>query len=80
MEDQLMTPKEVSKKLHLCVSTIYRWGWERRIPSVKVFGALRFRSSDIECLIREGFRPALHSKERRGTGGLHQDLARSREG
>ncbi len=59
MEEKLLTAREVADKLGLKLSTIYRWRWARRIPCVKVGGALRFRLSDIDRLIKEGFRPAL---------------------
>ncbi len=59
MEEKLLTAKEVADKLGLKLSTIYRWRWARRIPCVKVGAALRFRLSDIDRLIKEGFRPAL---------------------
>ncbi len=65
MNEKLLTPKEVSQKLGLELSTVYRWAWARRIASVKVGAALRFRLSDIERLIREGFRPALREGGRR---------------
>ncbi len=65
MEDRLLTPKEVSDKLGIKLSTVYRWAWSRRISVVKVGSALRFRPSDIERLVREGFRPALRGEERR---------------
>jgi len=59
MAERLLTPKQVSQRLGLQLSTVYRWGWARRIPSVKVGGALRFRVSDIDRLIQDGFRPAV---------------------
>lgn len=65
MNENLLTPKQVSEKLGLELSTVYRWAWARRIPSVKVGSCLRFRGSDIERLIREGFRPALREEGRR---------------
>ena len=67
MIDRLLTPREVSERLGLRLATVYRWGWARRIPSVKVFGALRFRSSDIEALVRAGFRPADQGANTKGT-------------
>ncbi len=63
MEEQLLSPRQVSKRLGLQVSTVYRWASIRRIPSVKVGAALRFRSVDLDQIIREGFRPALPERE-----------------
>ena len=65
MEEKLLTAREVADKLGLKISTIYRWRWARRIPCVKVGAALRFRLSDIDRLIKEGFRPALREEGRR---------------
>lgn len=60
MGDRLLTAAEVADHLGVQVSTIYKWSYERRIPSVKLRGrSLRFRLSDIEKIIRQDTRPAL---------------------
>jgi len=41
-------------------ATLRKWAYQRRIPSVKVGGALRFRASDLRALIVE--RPAKHDR------------------
>ena len=60
--DRLLDVHAAAAMLSLKPSTLYQWAYERRIPVVKLFGprgALRFRLSDIEGLIRRSTRPAL---------------------
>jgi hypothetical protein len=48
--------------LHLSAGTLYQWAYQRRIPTVKLFGgALRFRLSTLEKLIAKWERPAVRS-------------------
>jgi len=58
MEEKLLTPREAAETLGLQISTLYRWCWERKIPSVKIGAALRFRETDIEQLVNNGYRPS----------------------
>jgi excisionase family DNA binding protein len=57
MKEKLLTPQEAAETLGLQISTLYRWSWARKIPSVKIGAALRFRETDIQDLISNGFRP-----------------------
>ena len=59
--DHLLDVHEAAAMLGLKATTIYRWSYERRIPTVKLGGkrgALRFRRSDVEALIARSVRPA----------------------
>ena len=59
-EDRLLNVKEAAAMLSLKPSTLYQWAYERRIPTVKLYGrALRFRLSVIQRLMAQFERPAL---------------------
>ena len=58
--DPLLGVPEAARLLGVKPSTLYQWAYQKRIPKVKLCGrSLRFRLSDIERLINEGFEPAL---------------------
>jgi excisionase family DNA binding protein len=60
LQDRLLDVKEAAALLGVKPSTLYRWAYERRIPTVKLMGrALRFRLSTIQHLIEESERPAM---------------------
>jgi excisionase family DNA binding protein len=52
----LLTADEVARLLHVAVGTVRNWARERRLPSTKVNGALRFRPADIQGVIERGTR------------------------
>jgi excisionase family DNA binding protein len=59
--DRLLDVREAAALLGLRPKTLYAWAYKRRIPVVKFFGrrgALRFRLSDVERLIKDSVRPA----------------------
>lgn len=59
--DRLLDVHEAADLLGLQPATLYQWAYKRRIPVVKLFGrrgALRFRLSDVERLIKDSVRPA----------------------
>ena len=58
MADRLLTVKAAADMLSMQPSTLYDWARERRIASVKIGRALRFRLSDLEKLIKKGMIPA----------------------
>lgn len=51
-EDPLMTPTDVSDLLQIKVMTIYKWIWEKKIPSVKIGRLVRIRKSDALKMIQ----------------------------
>ena len=53
---QLLTVKEAAKALAVSPLTIKRWVNDKKIPFVKVVGAVRFRRKDIERFIERGKR------------------------
>jgi len=55
----LLTAQQVAEKLGVKRSTAYQWAYERRLPTVKLGRALRFRESEIEKFIRRNERPAI---------------------
>ncbi len=60
VEDRLLDVKEAAAMLSLKPSTLYQWAYERRVPTVKLYGrALRFRLSVIQALMTKFERPAL---------------------
>ena len=48
---ELLTAAEVSARFRVSPSTVYRWGREQIVSSVKVGNTIRFRRSDVERLI-----------------------------
>ena len=69
MNEALLTSRHLANLFSVKVSTIHRWAETRKIPSVKVFGLLRFRPADIELLLSTGFRPALDPADDAEVGG-----------
>jgi excisionase family DNA binding protein len=62
VEDCLLDVKKAAAMLSLKPATLYQWAYERRIPTVKLYGrALRFRLSVIQGLMAKFDRPALRS-------------------
>ena len=64
--DRLLDVREAAALLGLRSATLYQWAYKRRIPVVKLFGrrgALRFRLSDVERLIKDSVRPALRPRD-----------------
>ena len=59
MNNPLLTAPEAAYLLGVRTTTIYAWASERKLPYVKIGGALRFKLRDIEKLIKEGYHPAL---------------------
>ena len=60
MTDRLLDVDEAAGLLSVKPDTLYHWAYERRIPTVKLYGkALRFKLSTIEKLIADSERPAL---------------------
>jgi excisionase family DNA binding protein len=65
--ERLLDVREAATLLGLKPATLYQWAYKRRIPVVKLFGArgaLRFRLSDVEQLIKDSLRPALRPSGR----------------
>jgi excisionase family DNA binding protein len=59
--DRLLDVAEAARLLSIQPRTLYQWAYQRRVPVVKLGRALRFRESDVQRLIRDGYRPALRS-------------------
>ncbi len=57
--DRLLDAKEAAFMLGLKPSTLYQMAYERRVPTVKLGRALRFRLSDLQKLIEDSVRPAI---------------------
>lgn len=54
MEDKLLTAEQVSDRLGLCVTTVYRKTRSKEIPSIRLGKSIRYRESDIAKLIKVG--------------------------
>ncbi|MGD0663134.1 MAG: helix-turn-helix domain-containing protein [Syntrophorhabdales bacterium] len=66
---QLLTAAEVAEILRFAVGSVYQLVHRKKIPYVKICGALRFRKSDIEAWIEKcTFRPG-QKEEPRKQGG-----------
>ena len=57
--DRLLTAQEAADMLGLKPGTLYTWASNRKIPSVKMGGALRFRLSAIQKLMTQSERPPI---------------------
>ena len=57
--DRLLDVNEAAELLALKPATLYTWASDRRIPTVKMGRALRFRLSTLQKLIAKAERPAL---------------------
>ena len=66
---RLLTVRQAAEYLGLKATTLYDWVARRKIPFVKLNGALRFDLQDMERLIESEKRPAYdgvgHIQERR---------------
>jgi excisionase family DNA binding protein len=51
--ENLIGPEEAARALGLEVATVYTWVTRRKIPFLKVGGALRFRPSALEEWLKE---------------------------
>ncbi|MBI4490644.1 MAG: helix-turn-helix domain-containing protein [Deltaproteobacteria bacterium] len=51
--EQLLDPETAGKMLGIRTLTVYRWVRERKIPFLKVGGAVRFRPSALEAWLKE---------------------------
>jgi len=47
----LITVKELSERLRIKPSTLYAWAKAGRIPSVQIFGLVRFKWEAIEAIL-----------------------------
>ena len=61
--NKLYTLRDVANLLQVSTRTIQMW-IKRGFPHVVVGGSLRFRSTEIERIVREGWIP--HAPKRRG--------------
>jgi excisionase family DNA binding protein len=60
VDDRLLDVKQAAAMLSMKPATLYQWAYERRIPTVKLYGrALRFRLSVVQGLMAKFDRPAL---------------------
>jgi len=50
-QPKYLTPKQVCEMLAIDNSTLWRWGQNRYLPSIKVGGKSRYRLSDIQKLL-----------------------------
>lgn len=57
--ERLVRPKEAAERLGIALSTFYNWCYQRRLPTVKLGGALRVRESTLDAWIKRAERPAL---------------------
>jgi len=71
MRDQvprLLTAREVADAFGVKPWTIYQWALDKRLPSVKIGKAVRFRPDDVVRIVAEGLPgvpPARNAAKRR---------------
>ena len=53
MIEELLDPESAAKILGIKTITVYKWVSERKIPFLKVGGALRFRPSSLESWLKD---------------------------
>lgn len=59
VNDKLLTSSEVAKLMRVDPKTVTRWAAAGRIDSVRTPGGHhRFRESDVEAMLEDGFEPA----------------------
>jgi excisionase family DNA binding protein len=51
-ETNLIDINQLSRRLNIAKGTLYNWVYLRRIPFVKLGGALRFDPDEIERIVR----------------------------
>ena len=50
---KLISIHELSEKLGLSISTLYSWSSQKKIPCVKLGGALKFNEKDVANWVRK---------------------------
>ena len=60
--ERLVDVNEAAAILAMSPKTLYQWSYERRLPTVKLGSALRFRVSDLENLIQTAGRDTIMTK------------------
>ena len=68
--EQLIDPEAAAKVLGIKTITIYKWVTERKIPFLKVGGALRFRPSTLEAWLQEREHLPSPSEAKRQSGQI----------
>jgi len=53
MTEELIDPEAAAKVLGIRTLTVYKWTRERKIPFLKVGGAIRFRPSALQEWLRQ---------------------------
>ena len=53
MLEELLEPEAAAKVLGIKTITVYKWVTERKIPFLKIGGALRFRPSALEAWLKD---------------------------
>ena len=65
-KDRLQTVEEVAQFIRFSAKSIYQLVHRGRIPYIKISGALRFKTSDLEIWLEENtFRPQVKTKDHR---------------
>jgi len=71
--EKLICPKEAAEVLGIKPDTLYRWTAERKIPFLKIEGAIRFRPSALQAWIQEREHAATNVSRGRGVMELLAD-------
>ena len=58
----LLRPEDVAAILQIKLSTVYKYSMSGKLPTVKIYGALRFREDQILTFIEQHTKPAIKPK------------------
>ena len=78
--EKLIGPKEAAEVLGIKPDTLYKWTADRKIPFLKIEGAVRFRPSALQEWIREREYSATSQESRANAGRGVADLLTSESG
>ena len=45
--NQLLKPAEIAEMINVSLNTVYTWVYNKKIPHIKIHGALRFSQPEI---------------------------------
>lgn len=62
MAERLLTANEVAQRLNFAKGSIYNLVSQKKLPAIRIFGALRFDPSEIRKLIEQGRTQAREQK------------------
>ncbi len=62
LNESLLTYQEVADILHIKPQTLRAWVSAKKIPCIKLGTAVRFTKEQIETIVNNGLKEAIHDK------------------